>query len=169
MRRKLLGNTPRKALEQPIAEIPDGFDFQRYPFSSGAGGSTLPGPPRGTSGSPGGPHASLAVIRTRLPGGVLGVARIDGLGRFGIPEGTRLPLRLDTVQIDGDEQWCSLVFREAFEVPNEEAVAAARIVAGIDVDGDAAGSLDVSAEEPAPRVARTRWRCPPSRRRFQLS
>ena len=152
VRRKLLGNTPRKALEQPIAEIPDGFDFTYF--------QSAPADQRCDSllGDEWilleGLHASLAVIRTRLPGGV-GVARIDGLGPFGIPEGTRLPLRLDTVQIDGDEQWCSLVFREAFEVPNEEAVAAARIVAGIDVDGDAAGSLDASAEEPAPRVART--------------
>lgn len=133
-RKRLLGATPRKALEGAIAEIPDGFDWsyfqaappdQRMMFLRGDEWIVLEGL------SPARPH-----IATRLPG-ARGVSRIFGLSPFGVPEGHPLDLVADTLRIDGDEQRCTLVCRRSFPVAGEAALAAARIVAGIEVAGEA--------------------------------
>nr|WP_235880181.1 DUF2169 domain-containing protein [Polyangium aurulentum] len=133
-RKRLLGATPRKALEGAIAEIPEGFDWsyfqaappdQRTVFLRGDEWLVLEGL------SPARPH-----VATRLPG-VRGVMRIFGLSQFGVPEGHPLDLVADTLRIDGDEQRCTLVCRRSFPVAGEAALAAARIVAGIQVAGEA--------------------------------
>ncbi|MDI3287328.1 DUF2169 domain-containing protein [Polyangium sp. 15x6] len=132
-RKRLLGATPRKALEGAIAEIPDGFDWsyfqaappdQRMTFLRGDEWIVLEGL------SPARPR-----LATRLPG-ARGVVRIFGLSPFGVPEGHPLDLVADTLRIDGDEQRCTLVCRRSFPVASEAALAAARLVAGIEVAGE---------------------------------
>ncbi len=132
-RRRLLGATPRKALEGAIAEIPDGFDWsyfqtappdQRTTFLRGDEWIVLEGL------SPARPR-----VATRLPG-ARGFMRIFGLSQLGVPEGHQLDLVADTLRIDGDEQRCTLVCRRSFPVAGEAALAAARIVAGIEVAGE---------------------------------
>jgi uncharacterized protein YjbI with pentapeptide repeats len=133
-RRRLLGSTPRGALDAPIVELPDDFAFAYF--------QAAPTDQQLTSirGDEwlllGGLHPSMTIIRTRLPN-AYAAARIHGLSAAGVPEGSELALRLDTIQIDGDEQWCTLVFRRAFEVPDERALSAARITAGVTVSGEA--------------------------------
>lgn len=127
-RRKLLGNTARKAVDAEIADLPDDFDFtyfqaapadQRIPALSGHEQILLEGV-----------HPLRKVLRSRLPD-VSGKARIEGLKDAGIAEGTTLPLRILALHIDADEQWCAVVLRGSFEVPDEAAARAARIVVGI--------------------------------------
>ncbi|MDC0740836.1 DUF2169 family type VI secretion system accessory protein [Polyangium mundeleinium] len=134
VRKRLLGATPRKALESAIAEIPDGFDWsyfqaappdQRTMFLRGDEWIVLEGL------SPARPR-----VATRLPG-ARGFVKIFGLSQFGVPEGHLLDLVADTLRIDGDEQRCTLVCRRSFPVAGEAALAAARIVAGIEVAGEA--------------------------------
>ncbi|MEZ4299171.1 MAG: DUF2169 domain-containing protein [Polyangiaceae bacterium] len=146
-RRRLLGSTPRRALEGPIAEIPDDFDFsyfqttpadQRIDHLRGDEWLLLEGL-----------HPSLPVVRAGLPR-ARALARIHGLGAFGVAEGTVLPLRADTLRIDGDEQWCTLTYRRSFEVPSQEAIAAARIVATVEVEGE-----ERTASIPSPTLMAT--------------
>jgi hypothetical protein len=144
-RQRRLGPTPPQALEGPIAEIPDAFDwsyFQAAPIDQqievlrGDEWIVLEGL-----------HRSLPRLRTRLPG-ARGAARIHGLAAFGVPEGQRLELRADTLRIDGDQERCSLVFRQSFPIPDEAALAEASIVAGVERAG-----------------APTAWPAPPPERR----
>ncbi|WP_437876349.1 DUF2169 family type VI secretion system accessory protein [Sorangium sp. So ce513] len=132
-RRRLLGSTPRKALDAAIAEIPDAFDWayyqaappdQRMRYLRGGEWIELHGL-----------HPTLPRLRMRLPE-VRGRARIHGLSAFGVSEGQPLDLNADTLRIDGDEQRCTVVFRGSFPVPDEAALAAASIVAGVEIAGE---------------------------------
>ncbi|WP_437724057.1 DUF2169 family type VI secretion system accessory protein [Sorangium sp. So ce861] len=132
-RRRLLGATPRKALDAAIAEIPDGFAWAYYQAAP---------PDQRTRPLRGGEwielqglHPTLPRLRMRLPE-ARGRARIHGLSAFGVSEGQPLDLRADTLRIDGDEQRCTLVFRGSFAVPDEAALAAASIVAGVELPGE---------------------------------
>ncbi|MGK4008716.1 DUF2169 domain-containing protein [Sorangium sp. So ce1036] len=128
-RRRLLGSTPRKALDAPIAEIPDAFEWayfqaappdQRMRYLRGDEWIELHGL-----------HPTLPRLRTRLPE-ARGRARIHGLSSAGVSEGQPLDLSADTLRIDGDEQRCTLVFRGSFPVPDEAALAAVFVVAGVE-------------------------------------
>ncbi|WP_437608484.1 DUF2169 domain-containing protein [Sorangium sp. So ce834] len=132
-RRRLLGATPRKALDAPIADIPDAFAWAYYQAAP---------PDQRTRTLRGGEwielqglHPTLPRLRTRLPE-ARGRARIHGLSAFGVSEGQPLDLHADTLRIDGDEQRCTLVFRGSFAVPDEAALAAAAIVAGVELPGE---------------------------------
>ncbi|WP_437715852.1 DUF2169 domain-containing protein [Sorangium sp. So ce448] len=131
-RRRLLGPTTRKALEGPILEIPDDFDWsyfqaappdQRVEALAGDEWLVLAGV-----------HPTLAVLRTRLPG-ARALAHVHGLSAFGVREGQPLDLVLDTVHVDGDRQSCSLVWRRSFPLAGEAALAAVRVVVGVEVPG----------------------------------
>ncbi|WP_437334665.1 DUF2169 family type VI secretion system accessory protein [Sorangium sp. So ce394] len=132
-RRRLLGATPRKALDAPIADIPDAFAWAYYQAAP---------PDQRTRPLRGGEwieltglHPTLPRLRMRLPE-ARGRARIHGLSAFGVSEGQPLDLHADTLRIDGDEQRCTLVFRGSFAVPDEAALAAAAIVAGVELPGE---------------------------------
>ncbi|WP_438010581.1 DUF2169 domain-containing protein [Sorangium sp. So ce321] len=124
VRRRLLGSTPRKALEGPDADIPAGFDWsyfqaapadQRIAFLQGDEWIVLehlnPAAPR---------------LQMRLPG-ARGVARIRGLADSAAADGELLELNADTLRIDGVEQRCTVVWRRIFPVADEDALAAVRI------------------------------------------
>jgi hypothetical protein len=144
-RRRLLGATSRKTLDAPIAEIPRGFDWsyfqaapldQRIDFLRGDEWIVLAGL-----------HPELPILRTRLPG-VRGLARIHGLSAFGVPEGQPLELQADILRIQGEDQRCTLVCRRSFPIASEAALAAARVVAGLQIAGEALPWF-----EPLPHVA----------------
>ncbi|WP_437755373.1 DUF2169 family type VI secretion system accessory protein [Sorangium sp. So ce1389] len=132
-RKRLLGATPRKALDAPIAEIPDAFDwsyFQAAPPDQRVrhlrGGEWI---------ELHGLHPTAPRLRMQLPE-ARGRARIHGLSAFGVGEGQPLDLTADTLRIDGDEQRCTVVFRGSFPVPDEAALAAVAIVAGVELPGE---------------------------------
>jgi hypothetical protein len=131
-RKRLLGATPRRALEGPVAEIPNPFDWsyfqaapvdQRTDFLRGDEWIVLEGL-----------HPTLPLLSTRLPG-ARGVARIHGLSAFDVSEGQALELYADTLRIDGDEQRCTVVFRRSLPIA-EAALPALRVVTGVEVAGE---------------------------------
>ncbi|WP_437589372.1 DUF2169 family type VI secretion system accessory protein [Sorangium sp. So ce1000] len=145
-RRRLLGATPRKALDAPIAELPDPFDWTYYQAAP---------PDQRTRYLRGGEwielhglHPTLPRLRTRLPE-ARGRARVHGLSAFGVSDGHLLELHADTLRIDGDEQRCTLVFRGSLAVPDEAALAAASIVAGVELLGEPLEWPEVPAEQGA--------------------
>ncbi|WP_437718240.1 DUF2169 domain-containing protein [Sorangium sp. So ce448] len=144
VRRRLLGSTPRKALEGPNADIPAGFDWsyfqaapadQRIAFLQGDEWIVLehvnPAAPR---------------LQMRLPG-ARGVARIRGLADSAAADGEVLELNADTLRIDGVEQRCTVVWRRVFPVSGEDALASVRIVAGVEIEGEEIAWPDVRLEE----------------------
>ncbi|WP_437744395.1 DUF2169 domain-containing protein [Sorangium sp. So ce1504] len=131
-RRRLLGRTPHKALEGPILEIPDDFDWSYFQAAP---------PDQRVEALVGdewlvltGLHPTLAALRTRLPG-ARALARVHGLSAFGVTEGQPLDLVLDTLHVDGDRQSCSLVWRRSFPLAETAALAAVRVVVGVEVPG----------------------------------
>lgn len=133
MRKRLLGTTPRAALEGPIATIPADFDWayfqaappdQRVDYLAGNEWILMEGL-----------HPSEPCLRTRLPG-ARGLARLYGLGGYGVEEGTPLELVADTLRIDGDAQCCTVVWRQNVPIAGDEALAAAYVVAGVEVAGE---------------------------------
>jgi hypothetical protein len=131
-RKRLLGVTPRKALEAPIAEIPDGFDWtyfqaappdQRVGYLRGDEWIVMDGL-----------HPTIPRARMQLPG-ARGLARVYGLSAHGVVEGQPLVLHADTLRIDGDELRCTLTFRGAFPVLSDDALPALTVVAGVEMPG----------------------------------
>ena len=132
-RARLLGAMDRRALDAPVAEIPDAFDW-RY-FQAAPPDQQIDVLRGGEWIVLDGLHPTLPRLQTRLPP-VAAVARVQ---RSGGPEGTGeeiLALVLDTLAIDGDRQTCEVVWRASFLVPSgEAALPLLRIAAGLDVPG----------------------------------
>ena len=129
VRKRLLGTASRKAIEAPVAEIPDGFDFsyfqaappaQRIDYLRGDEWVVLEGL-----------HPTLERMRMHLPR-VAGFARIHGLEARGVPEGHMMPLNADTLRIDGETGRVSVVCRSSFVVPDDEAAARLQLTAGVE-------------------------------------
>ncbi|MGK3967811.1 DUF2169 domain-containing protein [Sorangium sp. So ce118] len=131
-RRRRLGSTPRKVLEAPIAEIPEGFDWGY--FQAAPEGQQIDHLRGDEWILLEGLHPGLPRVAMRLPS-ARGAARIHGLGGFGVAEGLRLDLVADTLHIDGDEERCTVVWRRSLPLPHAGALAAVRIVAGVEVAG----------------------------------
>ncbi|MGK4005694.1 DUF2169 domain-containing protein [Sorangium sp. So ce1036] len=147
-RHRLLGGTPREALEGPNAEIPAGFDWsyfqaapadQRIAFLQGDEWIVL------ENLSPLAPRLQMRLPRAR------GVARIQGLTASAAAEGELVELYADTLRIDGAEQRCTVVWRRILPVPGDDALAALRIVAGVAVEGEEIAWPDLGPE-PGERV-----------------
>jgi len=129
-RRRLLGDAPIPKLGREPTTLSDDLDwefFQAAPadqrLEALAGDEEI----RLEGLVPGAPQ-----MRTRLPGARC-LARIHGLSGLGIPEGAPLAMRIDTLHLSGDEQRCTLTWRGIFGVPNEQALDAVRIVAGVEL------------------------------------
>jgi uncharacterized protein YjbI with pentapeptide repeats len=153
MRKQLLGTAPRRALEAPIAQIPDGFDWsyfqaappdQRIDFLRGDEWILLEGL-----------HPAHVRTRMRLPG-ARALARIHGLSLSGVAEGQEVELVADTLRIDGDQQRCTVVWRRSFPVAAGSTLAAVRVVANVESHGVVSAWPSASAlwrreGEPQPR------------------
>ncbi|MEZ4307196.1 MAG: DUF2169 domain-containing protein [Polyangiaceae bacterium] len=150
VRRRLLGGTPRKALDAPVLELPDDFDLayfqsappdQRVPELRGDERVVLEGM-----------HPHLPLLESRLPG-VRGTARVTGL-----PGGAaQVPLRIEGLQIDADEPCCAVVLRGSFEVPDEATIGAVRVVVAVEPATAAEGAASgPEATEKLPALGRGR-------------
>lgn len=144
-RRRLLGTTDRRVLDQPIAEIPMGFDWtyfqsapedQRTEYLHGNEWVVLE---RMT--------AEPTFVRSHLPA-ARGVARISGLA--GVPEDRAFPLAGDTLRIDADRLRCSVVWRRSFPVASVAELAGIRVQAAVQIDR---ANIDWPAFEPAERLS----------------
>jgi hypothetical protein len=129
-RRRAIDPAVRSALEKPIAEIPGDFDwayFQSAPpdqqigYLAGDEWVVLEGV-----------HPTSPRVQSRLPG-ARAAARVFGLGDAAA--GQPLVLVADTLRIDADELCCSVVWRGSFPVPSEAALAAVRVMGGVDLPG----------------------------------
>jgi hypothetical protein len=141
--RRLVAGDARKAVERPVAEIPEGFDWsyfhaapadQRCEFLSGAEWVVL----EGTS-------PTDRRIRSRLPS-VKGHARVSWGGESAAL-GEPLELTGDTLRIDADRGTCSVTWRRSFAVADEARLSDLRVAAGVEL-----GGLPVPWAEP-PRAA----------------
>ena len=141
-RKRLLGITPRSALDGDIVELPGTFDWayyqaappeQRIEFLNGDEWILLEGL-----------HPTLPRVQMQLPS-ARGLAWIDGLSAFGIPEGLGLPLNADTLRIDGDEQRCTVVWRAALAIPSEEALQSLQIMAAVQLGEERLSWIDPGA------------------------
>jgi hypothetical protein len=163
-RRKLLGKLPRNALTGRIAEIPLDFDwryFQAAPLDQQV--NQLRGSEwlivEGLSPE----HERLC---SQLPCAVA-VARVYGAERAGVPDA--VPLRIDMVHVDLDNERCNVVWRGSFPVGGEEALGELVIAGNVElperpvewpVDESAlaaAGTVGPTlVEPPTPRMANRR-------------
>jgi hypothetical protein len=151
-RRKLLAGVDRKALDAPVAEIPEGFDFayfqaapldQRVEPLVGDEWLVLEGM------SP-----TLPRLRSRLPS-ARAVVLVYGLP--GVVGGAQLEVLADTLRVDADRLGCALVWRGDFAVPGEAALAGLTVLAGVEMEGlpiawpapdEALGPAAADADEP---------------------
>src|SRR5262249_54084137 len=130
---RLLGSVSRRDLDPAgLIDLPDDFAWeyfqaapadQRVPFLRGDEWIVMDGL-----------HPERTRQRTRLPG-ASGIARVYGLGRWGVPEGQPLALHADILRIDADAGRCSRTFRATFPVHDEAALASVRVVAGLELPG----------------------------------
>jgi hypothetical protein len=130
LRKRLLGAADRKALDRPIADVPAGFDWayyqsapldQRAEYLQGSEWIILDGM-----------NPAHAHIQSYLPG-ARAFARVYGVADGG--SGHLLTLSADTLRIDADALTCSVTWRASFPVQAEEALAALRIIAGVESAG----------------------------------
>jgi hypothetical protein len=129
--RRLLSNEARKAVERPVAEIPEGFDWayfhaapadQRCDFLTGAEWLVLEGM---------GPGERR--MRSRLPS-VKGYAKVSWGGEVAAG-GEPIELTCDTLRIDADRGTCSVTWRKSFAVADEARLSDLRIAAGVELAG----------------------------------
>ncbi|MEP7122936.1 MAG: DUF2169 domain-containing protein [Byssovorax sp.] len=127
-RRKLLGKTSRKDIEQAIARLPDDFDWsyfhsapadQRCELLHGDEWLVLDGL-----------LADRPRLEVRLPG-ARALARVQGLGATE----QAVDLRADTLQIDGDDERCSLVWRSTIALREEAQIQGLAFVVGVELPG----------------------------------
>lgn len=125
-RRKLLKGADARELGEPVAEIPNGFDFsyfqsapvdQQIGYLVGNEWVVLEGV-----------HPVKAQIASSLPSAI-GRARVFGLGPG---PGRALALVADTLRIDGDMLTCQVVWRGSFAVPGPTWLEKLSILAGVE-------------------------------------
>lgn len=154
-RKRLLGKLERRALDAPIAELPDPapWDYfqaappdQQIAYLHGGEWLVLDGL-----------HPQMPRVQTRLAS-ARGAARILTTRRGLAPEESRVDLVCDSLAIDGDRQTLSVVWRGHFPVAGDEAaLPTLRVLAGLEAPGAAVDwarlATDALAHEPAARVA----------------
>ncbi|MEZ4299501.1 MAG: DUF2169 domain-containing protein [Polyangiaceae bacterium] len=129
-RRRLLGSMTRKALDEPIVEIPDDFDWtyfhaapvdQRVELLHGNEWVMVEGV-----------HAVVPQIRSRLPD-----ARVLGSVAGLVPGGAAraMQLSIDMLHVDADEQTCTVVWRGALPVRDEATIGALDVSLALEVEG----------------------------------
>ncbi|MFT3766880.1 MAG: DUF2169 domain-containing protein [Minicystis sp.] len=143
-RRKLIAGIDRKALDAPIPEIPEGFDWSYY---QAAPVDQRVDPIHGDEWLVlEGMSATLPRLRSRLPS-ARALALVHGL--HDAPDGAAIELQADTLRIDADRMGCTVVWRGDFAVPGEEALAGLRVIAGVEMEGLPIAWPDEVASGPA--------------------
>ncbi|WP_437939157.1 DUF2169 domain-containing protein [Sorangium sp. So ce341] len=142
-REALLGAADPRRLEGVALEVPDGLDwgyFQAAPAEQRM--ERLLGDEWVVLG---GIVAQRPRLRTQLAG-ARGVARLYRREERAPREGAALSLRADTLQIDADRRCCSVVWR-GYAAVGEEDLEALRVVAGVELPGEALPWVDPFAQE----------------------
>ncbi len=142
-REALLGTADPGRLEGVALEVPEGLDwgyFQAAPAEQRM--ERLRGDEWVVLG---GMFAQRPRLRTQLAG-ARGVARLYRREERAPREGAALSLRADTLQIDADRRCCSVVWRGHAAVGDED-LAALRIVAGVELPGEALRWVDPFVQE----------------------
>ncbi|APR77093.1 Vegetative cell wall protein gp1 precursor (Hydroxyproline-rich glycoprotein 1) [Minicystis rosea] len=154
-RKRLLGNIDKRAIEAPIAVIPEEMPWDYYQSA-----------PRDQQIEPlrggewlvlDGVHPSLPRVQTRLPA-TRGAARIRIRRPGAAPEDRPVEMVCDTLAIDGDRQTLSMVWRGRFEISGgEPALASHLVLAALEMPGAvadwgriAASAADAPASAAAP-------------------
>ncbi|WP_437318417.1 DUF2169 domain-containing protein [Sorangium sp. So ce385] len=150
-REALLGTADPRRLEGVALEVPEELDwgyFQAAPAEQRM--ERLLGDEWVVLG---GIVAQRPRLRTQLAG-ARGVARLYRREERAPREGAALSLRADTLQIDADRRCCSVVWR-GYAAVGDEDLEALRVVAGVELPGEALPWVDPFAPEtrPAGRTA----------------
>jgi hypothetical protein len=138
-RRGALSPAQRRALDEGVAEIPEGFDgsyFQASPrdqrLDAIAGDEWI---------ALHGLHPSRPIVRSKLPG-ARAFARVVATGQV-------FALRADTLAIDADELCCCVTFRAAIDVPSGLPLDAMRLAGAVSVAGAPIDWTESRAAAPA--------------------
>jgi hypothetical protein len=141
-RRGALSPAQRRALDEGVAEIPEGFDgsyFQASPrdqrLDAIAGDEWI---------ALHGLHPSRPIVRSKLPG-ARAFARVVATGQV-------FALRADTLAIDADELCCCVTFRAAIDVPSGLPLDAMRLAGAVSVAGAPIDWTESRAAAPAAPV-----------------
>lgn len=141
-RRGALSAAQRRALEEPVAEIPEAFDGSYFQASP---------PDQRIDAITGdewialhGMHPSKPIVRSQLPG-ARAFARVLATDEV-------FELRADTIAIDADELSCSVTFRAALDVPSGVPLDAVRLAGAVSVGGAPIDWTDLSATAPVTPV-----------------
>lgn len=131
VRSKLLGKMSSGALNQPIPEFPDDFDWsyfhaapedQRIPSLMGNEWIVLEGI-----------HPEMTRLSSRLPS-LRPIATIFGTNPDDLEQARTLQLRLDMVHIDADTLRCHVVARGVVQLDDERALKTVRVAAAMETE-----------------------------------
>jgi hypothetical protein len=146
-RKRLLGAADRRALDQPVLEIPNGFDWSYFQAAP---------PDQRTEHLAGdewvvlqGMHRAQPRARSHLPW-VKGVARVHGLPDA--PDGRDLRLVCDTLRIDADSLRCSVVWRTSLPLADEAVLGRLTVVGALELRGQPP-EWPAAPPPPLPRAA----------------
>ncbi len=131
-RRRLVAKLDGKAIDAPVAEIPEAMPWEYFQAAPPdqqidhlRGGEWL---------VLDGLHPTLARVQTRLPA-VRGAARVTVRRPAAPPVERAVELACDTLTIDGDRQTFSLTWRGRCEVPDEAPPPALAVMAALEIPG----------------------------------
>ncbi len=155
IRSQRLGDVPKRALDEPVLNLPHGFDwsyFQAAP-SDQTLGALAPDAVLVLEGF----HADWPHVEVALPS-PRAVGAVYGLDPANPDAPTPLVFRADTLHVDADRWLCSITFRAYVEVRDEVAQGRVLVAAGVGVGGrdpvvperrpQATGQLRTAASKP---------------------
>ncbi len=128
-RAQFLGGLDRRALQEPVAEIPQGFDW-RY-FQAAPRDQQIDALLGGDWLVLDGLHADVPHLQTRLPS-VRAQARWHLLSASGAGPAHEVELRADTLVVDADRMVGSLIWRGSFKLDRLDQLSWVRAFAGIE-------------------------------------
>lgn len=132
-RKQLLRGLPRSALQQPVVEFPDAFEW-RY-FQAAPPSQQLVALRGGEWLSLEGVFPSQTLVQTRLPN-LSAVAQVHSFFHRHVDLPQQLNLHIDMLQIDSDEQRCHVVWRGHFPLHDPAAVGHLMVVAGLESEAE---------------------------------
>ncbi len=145
-RKQLLGPHDRKPLEEPIAEIPDRFDW-RY-FCAAPTDQQIDRLHGDEWIVLDGMHPELDRLQTQLPS-ARAEARWHPIGADGVGEAHPIELFADTLLIDANRGVCSVVWRGSVPLSGVDAAAQMRFYAGVELPGSPIPWIDPDDIRPA--------------------
>jgi len=131
VRSKLLGKMSTSALNQPIPEFPDDFDWSY--FHAAPEDQLLPSLMGNEWIVLEGIHPEMTRLSSRLPS-LRPIATIFGTNPDDLEQARTLQLRLDMLQIDADTLRCHIVARGVVQLDDERALKTVRVAAAMETE-----------------------------------